>query len=86
MLWIFKNAGERNSRNEKYQFWQQDNHPIQLETVSFTLSKLQYIHNNPVKAGLVKIPEAYLLSSAIDYHGGKGLLPINYLDAAFQLV
>ena len=43
MLWIFKQAGANNSKNDIYQFWQQDNRPIQLESVSFTLSKLNYI-------------------------------------------
>ncbi len=85
MLWLFKKAGEANARNESYQFWQQDNQPIQLETVEFTLIKLSYLHNNPVKAGIVEKPEDYLLSSAKDYSGGKGLLPIDYLTAAFTV-
>ena len=42
MLWIFKKAGEKNSRNNDYQFWRQDNHPVQLETITFTLDKLNY--------------------------------------------
>jgi len=85
MLWIFRQAGEANSHNEKYQFWQQDNQPVQLESVSFTLSKLNYLHNNPVKAGWVETPEDYLLSSARDYNGGKGLLPVEHLTAAYTL-
>lgn len=85
MLWIFRKAGENNSKNDLYQFWQQDNHPIQLETGSFTLSKLEYIHNNPVKAGMVDKAEGYLLSSARDYCGSKGLLPVEHLSAAYKL-
>lgn len=85
LLWLFKQAGRNNNRNDKYQFWQQDNRPIQLETVSFTLNKLEYLHNNPVKAGLVEKPEDYLLSSARDYNGMKGLLPIEHLTAAYTL-
>lgn len=86
MLWIFKKAGEKNSRNKEYQFWQQDNHPVQLETVEFTLDKLNYMHNNPVKAGIVDKAEEYLLSSARDYYLGKGgLLPIEHLTAAYTL-
>jgi REP element-mobilizing transposase RayT len=85
MLWIFKQAGSNNSRNNKYQFWQQDNQPIQLETVKFTLTKLEYIHNNPVKAGMVEKPEDYLLSSARDYNSRKGLLVIEHLTAAYTL-
>jgi putative transposase len=85
MLWIFKSAGARNNRNDKYQFWQQDNRPIQLETTSFTLTKLEYLHNNPVQAGIVEKPEAYSLSSAKDYHNQKGIVPIEHLTAAYTL-
>ena len=85
MLWLFKQAGNVNSRNENYQFWQQDNQPIQLETASFTLIKLNYLHNNPVKAGIVEKPEDYLLSSAKDYNGDKGLLPVEHLTAAYTV-
>ena len=84
MLWIFRKAGEENSRNKEYQFWQQDNHAIQLETVEFTLDKLTYLHNNPVKAGIVDKTEEYLLRSARDYYFGKGgSLPIEHLTAAY---
>ena len=84
MLWIFRKAGEENSRNKEYQFWQQDNHAMQLETVEFTLDKLTYLHNNPVKAGIVDKAEEYLLSSARDYYFGKGgSLPIEHLTAAY---
>ena len=86
MLWIFKKAGEKNSRNSSYQFWRQDNHAIYLDSVPFTLDKLNYLHNNPVKAGIVEKAEDYLLSSARDYHfGGGGLLPIEHLTAAYTL-
>ena len=86
MLWIFKKAGEKNSRNSSYQFWRQDNHAIQLDTVLFTLDKLNYLHSNPVKAGIVDKPEEYLLSSARDYHFGEGgLLPVEQLTAAYTL-
>ena len=85
MLWIFKKAGEKNSRNKDYQFWQQENHPVQLSTIPFTLEKLNYIHNNSVKAGIVEKPEDYLLSSGRDYFGMRGLLPIEHLTAAYTL-
>jgi hypothetical protein len=38
--------------------------------------RLAYLHNNPVEAGWVEKPEDYLFSSARDYCGVKGLLPI----------
>jgi len=38
--------------------------------------KIDYIHNNPVKAEIVEYAEQYKFSSAIDYAGGNGLLKI----------
>ena len=59
--------------------------PILLETQTFTLEKLNYIHENPVKAGIVDKAEEYLLSSAKDYNGTKGLIAIERLTAAYGL-
>ena len=42
--------------------------------------RLDYLHKNPVKAGLVDEEVKYLYSSAIDYHGGKGLLDVIVLE------
>ncbi len=28
LLWVFERAGRKNSNNKKYQFWRQDNQPI----------------------------------------------------------
>ena len=36
--------------------------------------KIDYIHQNPVEAGLVFRAEDYMYSSASDYAGEKGLL------------
>lgn len=81
MINIFKEAGEKNSRNSKYQFWQQDNQTKIIYTPEFAIQKLEYIHNNPVEAGLVEKAEEYLYSSAIDYYYGKqcGLIKIEWL-------
>ncbi|MBS4060463.1 MAG: transposase [Bacteroidetes bacterium] len=61
-------------------FWQADNKPIELWSNKVIQQKLNYIHYNPVKAGLVFKPEDYVYSSAIDYAGGKGLLEIILLS------
>ncbi|MEA5139396.1 hypothetical protein [Arcicella rigui] len=80
MLWLFKSAGERNPNNTFFQFWRQDNHPEEIFSAKFMESKLDYIHNNPVKAGLVEEPWEYLLSSARDYMTNrKGLLEIDFV-------
>jgi len=81
MIKIFKEAGELNSRNTNYQFWQQDNEPKIIFTPQFGSQKLEYIHNNPVEAGIVEKAEEYIYSSARDYYYGKdcGLIKIEFL-------
>ena len=79
MLSMFSNAGKYNNDNEEYQFWRKGNQPKELETHEFAMQKLNYIHNNPVRAGIVEEPEHYLYSSARDYAGVKGLLDVVFL-------
>jgi putative transposase len=62
--------------NERYRFWAEGNEPKIIYSNNFFDQKLNYIHNNPVKAGLVLEAEHYVYSSAFDYAGGKGLLDI----------
>ena len=69
MLPTFRKGGEANSRNKNYQFWRQDNHPKECYSSAFTVQKINYIHNNPVEAGIVDKPEEYCYSSARDYFG-----------------
>jgi hypothetical protein len=51
-------------------------------TENFTMQKLDYIHNNPVEAGIVEKAEEYVYSSSKDYYVGKnvGMLPIEFLE------
>jgi hypothetical protein len=42
--------------------------------------KLEYVHNNPVKTGVILEQEHYLYSSARDYAGQKGLIDIEILE------
>ena len=79
MLEIFREAGSQNVRNTIYQFWQQDNRPMECSSYEFTKQKLDYIHNNPVAAGIVSNAEDYIYSSAGDYAGANGLLKIDFL-------
>lgn len=41
--------------------------------------RLNYIHNNPVEAGIVENAVDYLYSSAKDYSGKQGLIKIELL-------
>jgi len=79
MLRVFREAGESNPQNTKYQFWQHGNHPIELDNHKITEQKLEYIHNNPVEHGFSNEKECYNWSSAMDYAGVKGLVEIELL-------
>ena len=77
---MMNRAGSKNSHNADFQLWQQDNHPIELYSPSILHQKLDYIHYNPVAAGIVEKPEDYLYSSARDYCGLLGLIEIILVD------
>jgi len=67
MIEIMKREGVQNSNNDKFQFWIQDSHPIELTTTQMITQKLDYIHNNPVTAGFVLEPTFWKDSSAAFY-------------------
>ena len=74
LLEQFIKAGNKSSNVDKYQFWQHDNHPIELWSNKVIDEKIDYVHNNPVEEGLVFRAEDYLYSSAAVYAGEKGIL------------
>ena len=53
-----------NKLDRKYQVWMRKSLSIPLWSPSVLKQKLNYIHSNPVKAGLCKYPEEYKYSSA----------------------
>jgi putative transposase len=80
MLNLFSFAGKSNSNNKDYQFWKQDYHPIELNSAEKLKERLDYLHENPVRSGLVWEPWHYKYSSAIDYYTNEhGLLAIERL-------
>lgn len=76
----FEREATFNNRNNLYQVWTQENHPMELITHEFTVQKINYIHNNPVRVQIVECPEHYLYSSARDYSGYKGLIKMELLN------
>ena len=53
-----------NLKDRKHQVWQRNSLSIELRSEHVYQQKLEYIHNNPVKAGLCLLPEEYKYSSA----------------------
>jgi putative transposase len=86
MLWIFKKTEEKNSHNKECQFCGRTLILYGWILLPSVLEKLNYLHNNPVKAGGVEKAEDYLLSSSRDYQfGGGGSLAVKHLTAAYTL-
>lgn len=75
---IFTYHAKSNQRSGELQFWTHENHAIELYRTEMIESRMNYIHENPVRAGLVESPEEYLYSSARNYAGQKGLIEVDY--------
>ncbi|PPD32101.1 MAG: transposase [Methylomonas sp.] len=59
-----------------YQLWEEGSHPQLIDRPEVLQQKLDYIHTNPVKRGYVDLPEHWRYSSARNYAGQEGLLPV----------
>jgi REP element-mobilizing transposase RayT len=80
MLERFKLATESHSRNKNYQFWQLGNHAEEVYSEKFMWSKIDYIHFNLVRAGIVANPKGYIYSSASNYIDGKGIIYVEIVE------
>jgi putative transposase len=58
------------AKDREYQFWERNSLGIDLFTEEVFIQKLDYIHYNPVEAGLCKLPEEYNYSSGRFYEYG----------------
>ncbi|MFN0049462.1 MAG: REP-associated tyrosine transposase [Cytophagales bacterium] len=71
LLWLLKKDGH-------VWFWKEGYHGEEIFTREFYDSKLNYIHSNPVRAGIVEKEEEYLYSSCGQIYGTrKGILELS---------
>ena len=74
LLWLLK-------KEDSINFWQDGYHGEEVYSRSFYQTKENYIHQNPVRAGIVMKEEEYLYSSApVRYGLIKGQLDLNDFD------
>ena len=64
LLHLFQYHAKLQKQNAQYQFWQKTTHPIELFSDPVIQQKIDYIHNNPVEAGIVDEEQHYVYSSA----------------------
>lgn len=76
---IFRNCGTKQKKKSTHQVRQYNNHAEEVYSPKFTFSKIQYIHNDPVEAGLVSRPEDYSYSSAQNYSGQIGPVKVSVI-------
>ncbi|MBU0598310.1 transposase [Patescibacteria group bacterium] len=57
-----------NSIKQEYKVWQSNNWVTNIYSESFLITKLNYIRQNPVKAGFVRQETDYVFSSARNYY------------------
>ena len=70
LLWLLK-------KDVHIWFWQEGYHGEEIQKQEFLNLKIDYIHLNPVRAGIVDKEEEYLLSSCGDFYGiRKGALEL----------
>ena len=77
MLYRFEYAGKFDNRIEHYRFWQDKSHPIELTSTKMIEERMNYIHENPVRTGIVARAEEYLFSSARNYAGLSAVIEID---------
>jgi len=63
-------------QDRDYQLWEEGSHPQMIDTEDVLRQKLEYIHQNPVKRGYVDEAEHWRYSSARNYAGLAGLIPV----------
>jgi hypothetical protein len=80
MLDLIRTGGKKQKKKSEHQLWQYNDHAEEVFGAEFTLSKINYIHNNPVEAGLVDRAINYPFSSARDYAGGKSAVNVSLIN------
>ncbi|MCW3805456.1 REP-associated tyrosine transposase [Plebeiibacterium marinum] len=86
LLMLFKKAAQKHKRNSQYQVFTHENHAVHLYSDKFIDQKLDYIHDNPVRAGIVKEPQDYIYSSAANYADEPSILDVVVIDASWKTV
>jgi putative transposase len=62
---------KRHKTGSTHQVWQEGYHPQWITSEEMLIQKIEYIHHNPVKRGLVSLPEHWLYSSARGFISGE---------------
>ena len=76
LLEQFKFYKKAHKTHKEYQIWEEGYQPKLMQTDAMMMSKIKYIHENPVKRGYVDEAVYWRYSSARDYEGVQGLIEV----------
>ena len=80
--WAFRDSARKSGRPEgSYAVWKPGAHPETIESSKFAVQQLEYMHDNPVRKGLISRQEDWRYSSAAFYLNGEvGPLELDALE------
>ena len=84
MLRLFTHAAKRQNKEGTYQVWTHENHAIQLYSNIVIQEKVNYIHLNPVRSGIVENQDEYVYSSAKNYAGRQSIIDVIVVDRIWK--
>ena len=85
MKMVFEYHGKFKNKQTN-QLWTHESHAELIYSQKFIEQKVEYIHDNPVRAGIVNKPEDYLYSSARNYAGLDYVLEVIEIDLRWKTV
>jgi REP element-mobilizing transposase RayT len=76
LVWQLTRGASPKSPHRVRHLWRPGSHPEQIISEDMMRQKLDYIHENPVRRGYVDDPLHWRYSSARNYAGLEGLIPV----------
>ncbi len=80
ILNLLKYYKKQHKAQSEYQLWQEGSHPEMIISEKMLIQKIEYIHFNPVKAGLVREPEDWIYSSASYFAGKDSIMEFDEIE------
>ena len=72
--------------NQTNQIWTHENHAELIYSQKFIEQKINYIHNNPVRSGIVAKQEDYIYSSARNYADLDSIIDVIIVDFLWKTI
>jgi len=80
IIYLMEKYKKQYKTESKYQFWQEGSHPQLIQSWEMLKQKVDYIHFNPVKRGIVSEPEDWLYSSARNFSDRETVFEVDEIE------